>query len=152
MRIPLFFAVAAFSLGAVITLSAQAPVGPVVPKVQTIGTYEQALKRLIEDDATDKLWQRSDAKALNQVMQDVRKTQTDIEGLRIGPVTPKPVVKPKPAPGTPKPRKVEVQEAFDGLQQTLRQASEASPQLVLPAQQKTELQRLLDTLTRAAQQ
>jgi hypothetical protein len=47
---------------------------------------------------------------------------------------------------------VEVQEAFDGLQQTLRQASEASPQLVLPAQQKTELQRLLDTLTRAAQQ
>jgi hypothetical protein len=139
----------------------QAPVGPVNPKVQmTLEGSEKALATELGKGSDAKLWVATDTSARVTFLRRVERLKTDIQGLPVGPVTPRPPLgpgrpdpspkssppNPGPNPIDPNPTKGQWDDALKELHSALQQKSRSNPDYKLPVGTARDVQAVIDTL------
>ena len=140
MRHSLCFAILASAI-ACSNVAAQAPIGPVAPRIETVQTAERALSDQLAKGTPGNLWDHADARDKQDLLNKVVKIKVEIQDV-IGPVTPRP--KPTPAP-TPKPdpKKEDWTNALTELQGVLKDKSKTSPDFQLPEATKVDFRALI---------
>ena len=134
------------AIGSMWLSAGQAAVGPAAPKQDVpFAARAKALHPLLSDPNVDKIWATGDDAMLKGLLKDLVDAKTQIEGMSVGPVAPRPKPVPPPAGPKPKPTKKELQDATLALRRTLDAAAKTQPTLELPQTESERLDRIADT-------